>query len=160
MLKDYNIYFPKDLIKPTINLLGGSSINTNVHSPFVDPGVLAMNNIEGNISSSVFVLGTVDTSQTGYNTLRYFVIDLYGNSSDTLTSSVFDGMLFLKPTSIQKENVSIVLYDLLGKLLLEKTIEGDNLQTISLDLENLPKEVYLLKVQLGNSIANKKIQLY
>ncbi len=89
VFKDYNVNFPMDQIKPTISLNGLSPLYTYVHAPFVDPGVSAMDNIEGNISAKYKVIGTVDTSMVGYNTLRYYVTDLYGNTSDTLTRTVF-----------------------------------------------------------------------
>ena len=89
LFKDYNISFPMDLIKPTIILNGSATINAFIHTPFIDPGVTAIDNIEGNISNKCTVIGSVDTSKTGYNLLRYFVTDLYGNSSDTLSRTVF-----------------------------------------------------------------------
>ncbi|MDP1728178.1 MAG: DUF5011 domain-containing protein, partial [Bacteroidota bacterium] len=89
VFKDYNISFPMDLIKPTITLNGSATLNTYIHAPFMDPGVTAIDNIEGNISNKCTVIGSVDTSKTGFNLLRYFVSDLYGNTSDTLSRIVF-----------------------------------------------------------------------
>ncbi len=89
VFKDFNINFPMDLIKPSITLNGSATLNAFIHAPFIDPGVTAIDNIEGNISNKCTVMGSVDTSKTGYNLLRYFVTDLYGNNSDTLSRIVF-----------------------------------------------------------------------
>jgi hypothetical protein len=89
VFRDYVVNFPMDTVKPTANLIGDKTLNTEIHKAFVDPGIMAMDNIEGNISAKFETFGTVDTSKVGPNLLKYVVRDLYGNVSDTLYRTVF-----------------------------------------------------------------------
>ncbi len=89
VFRDYIVSFPNDTVKPTISLVDLSTIYTEVHKAYVEPGVIANDNFEGNISNKLETLGTVDTSKVGPNYLRYIVRDLYGNVSDTLSRTVF-----------------------------------------------------------------------
>ncbi len=89
VFRDYTINFPMDTVKPTISLVSLPSLYTEIHKPYVDPGVVALDNIEGNISSKLEILGSVDTSRVGPNYLRYLVRDMYGNISDTLNRTVY-----------------------------------------------------------------------
>ena len=89
MFKDFDVDFSFDTIRPTIALKDLSRIETEINQVFVDPGVIATDNLEGDISARYETLGTVDVSKTGPNYLRYIVRDLYGNVSDTLKRTVF-----------------------------------------------------------------------
>jgi PKD repeat protein len=89
VFRDYLVNFPLDTVKPTINLNGNATYYTEIHKPYVDPGVNANDNIEGNISSRYQVFGTVDTSKVGPNYLKYIAKDYYGNVSDTMYRTVF-----------------------------------------------------------------------
>jgi len=89
VFRDYNVNFPMDTVKPIIALNGAANLNTEINKPYVEPGVTAIDNIEGDISSRYEVYGTVNTSQVGPNLLKYIVRDLYGNISDTAYRTVF-----------------------------------------------------------------------
>ncbi|MDZ4668093.1 MAG: DUF5011 domain-containing protein, partial [bacterium] len=89
VFRDYVVNFPQDTVSPVATLNGLATFFTEIHKPFVDPGVTASDNIEGNISSKYEVIGTVDTSKVGPNYLKYVVRDLYNNVSDTLRRTVF-----------------------------------------------------------------------
>ncbi|OYU97151.1 MAG: hypothetical protein CFE21_02335 [Bacteroidetes bacterium B1(2017)] len=89
VFRDYVVNFPQDTVKPTATLNNSSTFYTEIHKPFVDPGVTASDNIEGNISAKYETIGSVDTSKVGPNYLKYIVKDLYGNVSDTLLRTVF-----------------------------------------------------------------------
>jgi PKD repeat protein len=89
VFRDYVVNFPMDNERPTINLLGGTPFYTEINKPFVDPGVIANDNIEGVISSKYITIGSVDITKVGPNYLRYIVRDNYGNVSDTLNRTVF-----------------------------------------------------------------------
>jgi len=89
VFRDYVVEFPSDEIKPTIQLLGGDTLSVEVNKSFIDPGVLAFDNLEGDISNKYITIGVVDTSALGPNYIKYFVKDLYGNYSDTLQRIVF-----------------------------------------------------------------------
>ncbi|MCG9879411.1 MAG: DUF5011 domain-containing protein, partial [Bacteroidia bacterium] len=89
VFRDYVVSFPMDTVKPIMSMIGAKTIQTEVHKPYVDPGVTATDNIEGDISTKFETIGTVDTSKVGPNILKYIVRDLYGNVSDTLYRNVF-----------------------------------------------------------------------
>jgi PKD repeat protein len=89
VFRDYVVNFPRDTVKPITSLLGASTYYTEIGKPYVDPGILANDNIEGNISAKFQIIGSVDTSKVGPNYLKYIVRDLYGNVSDTLYRTVF-----------------------------------------------------------------------
>lgn len=72
---------PKDTIDPEITLLGDSSIRILQYEEYVDAGVLAIDNIEGDISASVLISGLpIDTSLPKKNYIYYTASDSDGNS--------------------------------------------------------------------------------
>jgi hypothetical protein len=89
IFKDFDVAFSFDTVRPTIALKDLSRIETEINQTYVDPGVTAMDNLEGDISSKFETIGTVDITKTGPNYLRYIVRDLYGNISDTIKRTVF-----------------------------------------------------------------------
>ncbi|MES2379826.1 MAG: immunoglobulin-like domain-containing protein [Bacteroidota bacterium] len=88
MFKDFNVAINKDNVKPSIVLNGTNILRTEINKTFNDPWVLAMDNIEGNVSGRVETISTVDTSNLGVYTVKYFVKDYSGNVSDTLVRTV------------------------------------------------------------------------
>jgi hypothetical protein len=89
VFKDFVVNFPVDTVRPISTLNGAKSMQTEINKPFVDPGITASDNVEGNISAKYEVFGTVNTSQVGPNYLKYVVRDNYGNRADTLYRTVF-----------------------------------------------------------------------
>ena len=57
-------------------------------STFVDPGVTATDNIDGDISSSVIATGNVNSSVVGTYSVTYDVMDFAGNSAEPITRTV------------------------------------------------------------------------
>jgi len=57
-----------DTTNPVITLTGSFTINLKVGDTFTDPGSTASDNVDGNITSSISISGSVDTSSAGtYN---------------------------------------------------------------------------------------------
>lgn len=110
MFKDFTLYFPRDTIKPQIQLNGSAGMSTEIHKAFAEPGVTAFDNWEGDISSKYECIGTVDTSVVGPNSLKYIVRDLYGNVSDTLYRTVFVELNQTGP-SITLTGASIIVHE-------------------------------------------------
>ncbi|PEC46374.1 immunoglobulin-like domain-containing protein [Bacillus sp. AFS096315] len=81
-----------DSIKPVISGLDNVSININ--TPFDSmAGVTAQDNVDGNITNSIQVLGSVDTKKKGVYTLTYEVSDTSGNTTiKTRTVTVLDNI--------------------------------------------------------------------
>jgi hypothetical protein len=86
--EEYGIIIGIDNIKPTLALIGSSLEKVEVNKPYNEKGVIANDNLEGDISSRFEVFGTVDIGKVGYYILKYIVRDLYGNRSDTVTRTV------------------------------------------------------------------------
>lgn len=70
-----------DTIKPKIDLLGKNPMTVKQNSKFKDPGAVATDNIDGNITKKIKKSGKVDTSKEGKYTIKYTVKDKAGNST-------------------------------------------------------------------------------
>lgn len=67
--------------KPTIVLNDENILYLSVGSKFVEPGYVAIDNCDGNITDKVEVIGNVDTSKKGEYELTYKVKDEYENET-------------------------------------------------------------------------------
>jgi hypothetical protein len=88
MFKDFNISFSRDMVKPSITLNGPSILRTEINKPFIDPRVTSIDNVEGNISVRAQTISTVDITNIGVYSVKYYVVDYSGNVSDTLIRTV------------------------------------------------------------------------
>ncbi|THB69162.1 MAG: DUF5011 domain-containing protein [Gammaproteobacteria bacterium] len=79
--------FP-DTTPPVITLNGAQEINVILDSEFVDPGAVAIDNVDGNISGQIITVGDVDTTTTGEYTITYNVSDSSGNAAEEVTRTV------------------------------------------------------------------------
>ena len=80
--KDYEYDEETDpTIPPLLTLIGESTITLNLGDVFTDPGATAIDNIDGDLTSSITASGTVDTTATGTYTIVYSVTDTSGYSS-------------------------------------------------------------------------------
>ena len=70
-----------DTVAPDIKLQGDDKYSIYVGETFNDPGVLATDNYDGDISSSVVVNSQLDTSVAGTYPIIYTIADSSGNSS-------------------------------------------------------------------------------
>lgn len=70
----------KDDEKPTIILNGDSTVYLATGSVYEEPGYVAIDNCDGNITEHVNVEGKVNTKKTGTYELTYSVKDEYGNT--------------------------------------------------------------------------------
>jgi hypothetical protein len=78
----------RENVRPVITRLGTTPVTVNVFSTYVDAGVTATDNYDGDITSKVIVLGTVNTSILGTYTLTYTVSDSSGNEAIPVTRTV------------------------------------------------------------------------
>ena len=72
----------RDVVPPTITLKGYTSVYVTVGSSFKDPGYSASDDVDGDLTSSVKVSGSVNTSVAGTYTLTYAVSDGGGNRTE------------------------------------------------------------------------------
>ena len=69
----------RDTVPPVLKLLGSTDYQITKGQLFNEPGYEALDLVDGYLSSSVEVLGQVDTSQVGIYELIYTVKDKAGN---------------------------------------------------------------------------------
>ncbi|MFZ4059322.1 MAG: GEVED domain-containing protein, partial [Ferruginibacter sp.] len=142
MFKDFNINIKRDNVKPTIQLNGTTIIRTEINKTFPDPGVTALDNIEGDISLRVQKISTIDTANIGVYNVKYFVTDYSGNVSDTLLRTVIVELNSTGPSitliggSVYRTNVkeifidpSVVALDNNGNVITSNVIMVSNLNT-------------------------------
>jgi hypothetical protein len=77
-----------DAIPPTLELLGARSVEIEAGSTFDDPGVAAMDDIDGDISDQVVVDNPIENRVVGTYTVTYRVADFAGNEAEPVTRSV------------------------------------------------------------------------
>ncbi|MGG3507614.1 S-layer homology domain-containing protein [Paenibacillus lautus] len=77
-----------DREKPVITLLGDSRISLVQGSDYTDPGAIANDNLDGDLTDRIEVEGKVDTSRLGQYTLRYSVADRAGNEAEEVVRTV------------------------------------------------------------------------
>ena len=77
-----------DTTQPVITLKGSPVMSVVQGATFNDPGYTAIDDKDGNITSSVIVNGTVNTNQVRSYMLSYSVSDAAGNRSMPLTRTV------------------------------------------------------------------------
>ncbi len=70
-----------DTVNPELTLLGANPLNLNINDTFIDPGVTATDNIDGDITNRVHLKSTVDTAIAGTYEVTYVVTDIAGNSA-------------------------------------------------------------------------------
>ncbi|WP_040757327.1 immunoglobulin-like domain-containing protein [Winogradskyella psychrotolerans] len=79
---------PADTTAPVITLTGASTINLEVGDTYNELGATATDNIDGNLTSSIVITGTVNTNSAGTYTKYYNVSDAAGNSATQRTRSI------------------------------------------------------------------------
>jgi hypothetical protein len=75
-----------DTTKPEITLNSGN-ISLTVGETYTDAGAVAIDDVDGDITSNIITTGTVDTSTVGTYTITYTVSDAAGNTT-TVTRTV------------------------------------------------------------------------
>ena len=70
-----------DTTPPVITLIGSANVSVTQGDNYTDEGATAADNVDGDLTSSITVSGSVDTATIGNYTLTYSVSDLSGNSA-------------------------------------------------------------------------------
>jgi hypothetical protein len=70
-----------DTTPPVITLLGDNPLDLVVGDTYVEPGVTASDNVDGDLTSAIQVENGVDLTQSGIYSIRYRVEDAAGNSA-------------------------------------------------------------------------------
>ena len=77
-----------DTTAPVITLNGPSTVQLNVGDSYTEQGATATDNVDGNLTSSIVITGSVNTNSAGTYTRRYNVSDAAGNAADQVTRTV------------------------------------------------------------------------
>jgi len=83
--EDYQVIISPDVASPVITLAGADSITISYCDTFVEPGATAIDNVDGNITSSIVYSGKV-LRAAGRYTLEYYAKD--ANNNDTLIERI------------------------------------------------------------------------
>jgi hypothetical protein len=82
---------PADLIPPVITITGGTPTTVLASSTYTDQGATAVDNIDGDVTSSIVATGTVDTNILGTYFIIYTATDAaLNNSTATRTVNVVE----------------------------------------------------------------------
>ncbi len=106
-----------DTVAPVIALLGSDSMTLYQGASFSEPGYSAQDNVDGNISAAVIVMGSVNPAILGIYTLKYNVSDAAGNSAQERVRIV---NVVEQPTCTDY-NVSIALHESAERVYSETT---------------------------------------
>ena len=77
-----------DSIPPVLTLFGESTIRLKSGNSWNDPGASALDNVDGDLSNVITVIGSVNSGQAGTYYLRYNVSDNSGNSANEVIRTV------------------------------------------------------------------------
>lgn len=73
-----------DIKSPNIYLEKGNEVEIPLNSEYKEPGYMAIDNYDGDVTQKVKVSGKVNTKKEGMNTLRYKVSDQASNEKEVL----------------------------------------------------------------------------
>jgi len=73
-----------DRLAPTLELVGGATIDIPAGQEYLDPGATAIDDIDGDISEKIEVSGIINPSAVGTQTISYTVADRAGNTTRKL----------------------------------------------------------------------------
>ena len=73
---------------PVITLLGETEVSLELGSTYTDAGATAVDNIDGDITSSIEIVNNVDINTVGTYTVTYNVSDTAGNAATQVTRTV------------------------------------------------------------------------
>lgn len=131
------------------NMLAFGSSNNRFNSILMQQdGKLLVTGFTQIVNAAYTVIARFNSGLLNVNEFEKKEIKVYPNPS----TGVFQ-LTFKESFS---EKAVYLVYDLLGKMILEKEIPKD-FTTCEINLENYPKGVYLLRIIVGDTVVNKKL---
>ncbi len=70
-----------DTIPPIITLLGHNPMYIRVHTPYDEPGAIAIDSVDGDLTDKIIISDTLDTGAIGEGIVCYIVSDQAGNQT-------------------------------------------------------------------------------
>ena len=77
-----------DTTAPVISLVGDATVAHALGTTYTDAGAIAVDDVGGDITSSITISGTVNTNTAGTYTITYSVSDAAGNAATQITRTV------------------------------------------------------------------------
>jgi hypothetical protein len=77
-----------DTTPPILALIGSPSVQLFVGTTFFDPGTVAVDALDGNLTNDVVISGVLDVNAPGSYLLHYNVADASGNDAQTVSRTV------------------------------------------------------------------------
>lgn len=110
--EDYRVFITEDKTAPVITLKGYNPTMTEIIYPYNDSGAVAIDAVDGNITSKMKTLSNVDSSKVGVYSVKYNVTDNAGNKAEQVTRTVYVTPDKTKPVITLKGNnpMSIEVY--------------------------------------------------
>ena len=109
--EDYKIVITPDVAAPELTLIGADTMYLSYCDTFTEPGVVAIDNVDGNITANVVYGGSVSTSP-GTTELTYYVEDANKNASQITRTVIRDENLVpIQITISGKEVDTIEVFD-------------------------------------------------
>ena len=160
---------------PVITLIGDEIVTIEVGTSYTDAGATASDNIDGDITSNITTVNTVDTAVVASYTVTYNVSDASGNAATEVTRTIivedsslssYDGdnenlkfIMYPNPTSDKLyikglNNYDLKVYNRLGQIILKAN------NTHAIDVSYLPVGIYLLEVSDGVKSSTKRFIKY
>jgi hypothetical protein len=104
----------KDDLPPILTLNGEDTLYVVLNSEYDDPGAVATDETDGNITSNVYTGSIVNVDEIGEYTVIYKVVDQAGNEAKPLTRWIFvynqgyiySGYYSLKETQVYPESIT------------------------------------------------------
>ena len=77
-----------DTTSPVITLVGSDPVSVQLGSAYIDPGSIASDNVDGDITANIVTFNPVDVNTVGSYTVTYDVSDSSGNPATQVTRTV------------------------------------------------------------------------
>ena len=158
-----------DTTLPVITITGDATVTIEVGSTYTDAGATALDNYDGDITSSIVTVNNVDTSVVGTYTITYDVSDANDNAAAEVIRTVnvesslsieeninYKLKVYPNPVDdkltiqgLQKE-VKVSIYNVLGKLVLSKTTLSE------IDVYNLKSGIYIIKFENNQKVVTRR----
>ena len=114
------IFIPEKNEFPTITLVGSSTINIQIEDTFNDPGAVADDLEDGDITSSINISGELNTSIAGEYSLIYEITDTAGNTSSIsrtiIVNEIRNTIIYFEDLTCKCPEASIGLKEIINQV--------------------------------------------
>lgn len=94
-----------DTIKPEITLFGYETMKVKLNGKFKDPGAIAKDNVDGDITKKIKKSGKVNTKKEGSYTVKYSVSDSSGNKTSIKRTVIVEASAVEKTKDTTKPEI-------------------------------------------------------